>query len=498
MTKSTVEYVPEWLSIPGGIALLIGVALNAVLEAGSKFKDWIDLLSPEDKGSADPSSASVNTGGGDYVGRDKNVTVGTQGVAAGGDIINSPITINANQEEKRLEGGFVPPATIETYIPRGEIETQVRERLAKRKVTAIVGLHAPGGLGKTELAKRAADELKKQGHFDDVYWIDVGIKTPQQIIASLALQCGLKFPPKLEYAGQVTEIKRYFQNQKRLLVVLDDIRPQNVDNLADFIPPSPPCAALITSRIQNLSAIPATATLSLERMSPLQAKQLLESILTKERVQAEPEAAESIIQRCQYNPLALNIAARRVLSRSAFEKPIGWFAKKLEKHLSELQIGKDSRLNLFAIFDISYQALTPENQINFHKLAAFAATGFTPNAAAYVWGISEEKTNTIITTLLNFYLLKPVPSAHERYRLHDLLDEYAAQKLAQSSNEEKARRSQAEYILEFFGMHYNDDLSTAPHVPAEIDNLHQAIEFAKTQASGELLGQLATKPRNWI
>ncbi|MEA2007489.1 MAG: hypothetical protein U9O54_00025 [Chloroflexota bacterium] len=48
----SIKFVSEWLSVPGGIVLLIGVALNAILEAGSKFTDWIDLLSPWDaKGS---------------------------------------------------------------------------------------------------------------------------------------------------------------------------------------------------------------------------------------------------------------------------------------------------------------------------------------------------------------------------------------------------------------------------------------------------------------
>lgn len=40
----SVKAFPEWLTIPGGLLILLGMAFNAVLDAGGKIKGWIDLL----------------------------------------------------------------------------------------------------------------------------------------------------------------------------------------------------------------------------------------------------------------------------------------------------------------------------------------------------------------------------------------------------------------------------------------------------------------------
>lgn len=40
----SVKAFPEWLAIPGGLLILLGLAFDAVLNAGSKLKDWVDLL----------------------------------------------------------------------------------------------------------------------------------------------------------------------------------------------------------------------------------------------------------------------------------------------------------------------------------------------------------------------------------------------------------------------------------------------------------------------
>lgn len=40
----SIKAFPEWLTIPGGILLLLGIALNSVLDAGGKIKSWVELL----------------------------------------------------------------------------------------------------------------------------------------------------------------------------------------------------------------------------------------------------------------------------------------------------------------------------------------------------------------------------------------------------------------------------------------------------------------------
>ena len=49
-----------------------------------------------------------------------------------------------------------------------------------------------------------------------------------------------------------------------------------------------------------------------------------------------------------------------------------------------------------------------------------------------------------------------------------------------------------------FNLHFTDDLSTAPQVGLELDNLRTTAAWAGAQGDGELLARLATKPRNWL
>jgi len=40
----SIKSFPEWLTIPGGLLILLGTAFNSVLDAGGKIKSWIELL----------------------------------------------------------------------------------------------------------------------------------------------------------------------------------------------------------------------------------------------------------------------------------------------------------------------------------------------------------------------------------------------------------------------------------------------------------------------
>ena len=140
---------------------------------------------------------------------------------------------------------MIPPAHADQYIHRGEVEGNVLAALQGQAVAAVVGLHAPGGTGKSEMAKQISQELREQ--FDGTLWIAVGEKTAEAVVGDMLRACGLK-PPNT-YPAQVQELKAFLAS-RRLLVVLDDLRSQSLEKLADFLPPAPPCAVLITSRIE--------------------------------------------------------------------------------------------------------------------------------------------------------------------------------------------------------------------------------------------------------
>ena len=390
--------------------------------------------------------------------------------------------------------GLIPPAQAEKYIYRGETEEKVRAALKGNGVASIVGLHAPGGTGKSELANQLLRELGEQ--FEATLWVNVGEKTADQVVGDMLRGCGLK-PPE-SYAAQIHELQAYLAAH-RLLVVLDDLRSRSLAHLSDFLPPAPPCAVLITNRIEQPShLIPLKNTVELNRMTPEQAHELLEASLGAEVVAAETESAQKLAERCLWNPLALEIAARRIRQMQGFHQPIQKYLVKLQASLSELNMPDDPRLKMEKVFDQSYADLPEADQARFAALAVFAPSGFCPMAVARVWQEELASAEAALLRLKNLSLVTTVPGESERYRLHDLLDEYASQKLAEQQGETLVCENLAGWLIDLFEDNYNLNLQSMPLITAEFDNLQKVIRWAIAHQHGELLAQLATQPRNWL
>ncbi|MCX7609729.1 MAG: NB-ARC domain-containing protein [Anaerolineales bacterium] len=363
---------------------------------------------------------------------------------------------------------------------------------------AIVGLHAPGGLGKTELAKRAAEDLK--GEFEGVLWLEVGEQTPEQVVAALLVRLGVQLPPGTPYEAQKNELHARLRGC-RYLLILDDVRQKALAGLGDFLP-AKPCAALLTSRVQQIPGV--QRTFALDRMTPEQADDLLEAILGPEAVAAEREAAERLAARCGYNPLALEIAARRIRQLQGLNRPIARYFELAAGRFAELKMDGDARWDMERVFDLSYLDLSERDRARFRALGAFHPSGFAPEAAAFLWGLNPDHDEDLaearrtLSRFINLSLVKVVPGEQERYRLHDLLDEYAARKMEIEGGAEEANRRLADWVEKLFTDHYKDDPSTAPEVALEIENLRRAMEWASRQKNGSRLAELVHAARNWL
>lgn len=414
---------------------------------------------------------------------------------------SGPIEVNTpsarfviNKPAPRL-GGYIPSPAVERYLPRGEVEKKVAERLRRKTEPALAAVVGMPGLGKSEFAKHTAALLKED--FQAVLWLELGAKSSSQMISDLARQAGVALDAGLGYSDQVTEIKRSL-SQVRALVVLDDVRPQHTAHLRDFLPPSPPCAVLLTSRLLQLGALPPAAIFPLEALDVDNALALLASILGEDPVSAEKEAALALAQRCAGNPLALDIAARRILQLRGLPLPIETFLSALADHLEELALGGDPRMDLFSVFEESYLNLEQADQQRFRRLAAFASTGFSPSGAAFIWREQPTSARLALARLANLSLLAPVDGNVERWRLHDLLNEYAVSKLVASGEEQEARLAQADYTIALFDRHDEADAGRTPEAAAELDNLRAASDFLKSTADARRLAKLSVTVRNWM
>ncbi|MDD2922649.1 MAG: NB-ARC domain-containing protein [Anaerolineales bacterium] len=459
-------------SEPKSLSEWIVAAIAAIGGVFGVVKNAMDLFKP-DKPSA-PTYRQTNVG-------DGNTNV--QNV----ETLNVHLPAPKEVEPHPLFGS-VPRLKTEKYISRGNLETDVRAALKQNRAAAIVGVHGMGGLGKSEMAKQISLEAREKS-----LWVDVNDKNWQSVLAELTRVCDLKLEPNASDEDKLNALHRYFSENQNLLVVFDDVRQNALPDLFNLLPPKLPYAALLTSRIMTLGNM---QSFPMDVMTPKQARELLASIVTEEKVKAEEAIAQKIAERVKFNPLALEICARWVWQHKDGARPFARFYERIENRLEALKTEGDPRWNLTAVFDLSYNDLNETDQRRFRQLAVFAPTGFSIQAAAHLWELDKTAAEDMLERFLNLSLVKEVD---ERYRLHDLLDEYAAGKLrADSEEEEKTETALADWLIKLFGDHYTDDFSNAPQVGLEFANLAKTAEWALEKRKGALLAALATKPRNWL
>ena len=488
--------IPSWRTIEGGVWQLIAKASTgylAFIGALLGIAEKLGWLKEKESSSQNADYHAEAQGEGAQAVSGENA----RAIQTGGGPYFEHIDHYHAVPEKPTPKEYLPNPRSTVYIPRGKIEDDVREALRSKSTAAIVGLHAPGGLGKSELARQAVKDLKEEGAFENTIWINAGEKTPAEIMDELLFTCNFRVETNAGYEMKKHALKGYWQ-ENPVLLVLDDVRSVNAGNLADFLPPSPPCAALVTSRLTSFAAIPSTRTFNLPRMTEEEARALLAGHLSEEALDAEADAVNALLERCAYIPLALEISARRI-ETMAVSHPIAHFVRKIETSLAGLRIPDEASLDLFAVFEASYRELDPADQRRFAKLAVFHPSGFSPQATAFLWEVDEAENEAILARLQRLSLITPVPAGElERYRLHDLLDEYAAFKLEENGEKKISKNRHAEWVIALFGAHFTDDASTAPHVVQEMDNLRYAISWAESEKNGGLLAELLYHASNWL
>ncbi|MCA1601058.1 MAG: hypothetical protein LC776_05250, partial [Acidobacteria bacterium] len=159
---------------------------------------------------------------------------------------------------------------------------------------------------------------------------------------------------------------------KQILIVLDNAH--DTDQIAPLLPGGPSCTVLVTSRHQLMGLVTAYGAqpLNLDMLSEAEARELLARHLGDDRVTAELEAVDELLEICAGLPLALGIVAARAATHPDFTLSV--LAEELRgtsDRLDALDAG-ELHANLRAVFSWSYQALDAE------AAKAFSLLGLTP------------------------------------------------------------------------------------------------------------------------
>jgi DNA-binding SARP family transcriptional activator len=210
---------------------------------------------------------------------------------------------------------------------------------------------------------------------------------------------------------------------RRMLVLIDNVH--RVDWLRPVLPAAPGCLCLVTSRSQlgGLVAVEAAQPVTLDVLTEAEALSLLAKIIGTERTDAEPEAAKDLIHACGLLPLALRIAAARlVLDRTGRIEDL---AARLRPgaRLDTLRIPGDPRASLVAAFDHSYVVLEAEPRCAFRLIGLVPDVDLTVDSVAALAGVANAAARAILEHLTAAHLVERISG---RYAVHDLVREYAA------------------------------------------------------------------------
>ena len=197
--------------------------------------------------------------------------------------------------------------------------------------------------------------------------------------------------------------------------------------------------------------------------------------------------------------MALDTAAARINAHRDARAPIADFVAKTHRNIQQaFSVPNAERRDLFAVFNASYEDLSPNDQRRFRALSVAPASGCTADHLAHIWGDAIDIAEQQIDGLLNLSLIKIIPGRSERFRLHDLQDEFGLALLNAAGEADAAHLAHAQWVIALFEAHFTDNLSSAPHVAEEFDNLRHAANWAEAAGEGAILARLATRPRNWL
>lgn len=208
----------------------------------------------------------------------------------------------------------------------------------------------------------------------------------------------------------------------RSLLVLDDV--VHPDQVRPLLTAYACGAAIVTSRM-GLAALVATHGGTVHRLGaldPEQSQALFTAVVGRERIAAEPTAALTLAAACGHHPLALRIAAARLLTRPRLRLAdyAGWLRN---DPVGRLSLADDPRMSVPQRLDEALQRLPPTLADAHLRLAGSPHHPLTASGAAGLLGLPEDTAEQVIERLLDAGLLEEGQPGD--FWTHDLLRAHA-------------------------------------------------------------------------
>jgi predicted ATPase/DNA-binding CsgD family transcriptional regulator len=430
------------------------------------------------------------------------------GVDNRADAIDHARSLGLVPEERESVIRHNLPVMTTPFVGREQELSALAQLIADPQVS-IITIIGPGGIGKTRLALEAARRQRNSNSPfpDGIFFVPLApVSEVEHIIPALAE--AIDFP--LEgFAGA----RRFRERQlldhlrgKRLLIVLDNFEHmlEKADLVSEIVSVAPGVQLLVTSRErlrlqgEQLFAIEGleiperwlSDDANIMNYAAVQlflntAKRLsLDFVLTE----GDGEQLVEICRLAEGMPLGLELAASWVTAL-----PLAEIATRMKRSLaflaSDIHDVPARHRSMQAALDTSWQSLAQQQQEALQKISVFRG-GFTRSASFEVTGA----TLPLLITLVGKSWLS-YDRAEDRYQVHELLRQYAEEKLSVSQDGYiEARNRHSVYFCSYLGQLEADligarQVAAVSELQSEIGNCLVAWKWAAIQGDVSSVGQ---------
>lgn len=347
----------------------------------------------------------------------------------------------------------------------------------------LLTLSGPGGIGKTRLSIESINRLTVNNFEHGVFYVPLApLTSADNIVTTVISVLGILIGDD----GTSQEELVKFLSQRNLMLVMDNFEHvlDGADFVADILNSAPNVKILVISRealnlrierVWHVRGMRYPDTEQIDNIEQYSALKLFIDRATWVRREFSPvDEQASVIRICQLiegMPLAIELAASWLKTLSC-QDIIQQIERGIDFLTTSVRVIPERHRSIRAVFDHSWSLLSADEQSVFPRLSVFHG-GFTLEAA-------EKVADANLMTLSGLVEKSMVrPDATGRYDVHELLRQYAKEKLETDGGTDDTLSAHTAYFTDFMRKHAIDikgrrQLEGLNEIEADWDNVVEA------------------------
>lgn len=303
-----------------------------------------------------------------------------------------------------------------------------------RAASALL-ITGPPGAGKTTTVLEAlhGGDASASRLFVNLHGFDPSPLSPLQVLRAVLLQVNTREEPP----GTLDEASaawRSAADARPLVIVLDNASAES--QVRPVLSTDRKVAVIVTSR-RALPGLESTTRLPLGPLPRSESRELLAALIPPSR--RTDADLDTLAELCGDLPLALRISGARIASRPQWD--VADFIDRLRDEQNRLQQLVAGDLAVETAFSLSYDALPPDARRLFRSLALLHGHSFTARMVAAIDDRDPRACRDQLDALADLGLVEL--GRGDRYRMHDLLRIYAADRLRDETSSAEIRSQQS-------------------------------------------------------